>query len=313
MPKMKTHSGAKKRFKVTATGKVRGRHAFTSHILEKKSPKHKRAAGQADDALERRRAPRQADAGSGQMTRVKRSVGRAQEAPRDARADEGLPRRGALQLQARQGGAAEGRRLRLPRPAQPQARLPQAVDHAHQRRRARQRHELLAVHARPVARRHRARPQGARRHRRARRRHVPTFCRGRPRGVGCLTPIAGHRRRQHSLPGVAPERDGALFVCRTPTPPHTRPTSPRPQMSQIASPQNPRLKAVRRLHTRRERARTRLVPRRGRGSARGRRAARAGARSRATAWRDPGSEARTSTTSSARRWRACPRSARARA
>jgi large subunit ribosomal protein L35 len=42
MPKMKTHSGAKKRFKVTAGGKVRARHAFTSHILEKKSPKHKR-------------------------------------------------------------------------------------------------------------------------------------------------------------------------------------------------------------------------------------------------------------------------------
>jgi large subunit ribosomal protein L35 len=46
MPKMKTHSGAKKRFKVTATGKVRGRHAFTSHILEKKSPKHKRQLGE---------------------------------------------------------------------------------------------------------------------------------------------------------------------------------------------------------------------------------------------------------------------------
>jgi large subunit ribosomal protein L35 len=42
MPKMKTHSGAKKRFKVTAKGKVRGRSAFTSHILEKKSPKRKR-------------------------------------------------------------------------------------------------------------------------------------------------------------------------------------------------------------------------------------------------------------------------------
>jgi large subunit ribosomal protein L35 len=42
MPKMKTHSGAKKRFKITATGKVRGRHSFTSHILEKKSPKRKR-------------------------------------------------------------------------------------------------------------------------------------------------------------------------------------------------------------------------------------------------------------------------------
>jgi large subunit ribosomal protein L35 len=45
MPKMKTHSGAKKRFKLTATGKVRGRHAFTSHILEKKSAKRKRTLG----------------------------------------------------------------------------------------------------------------------------------------------------------------------------------------------------------------------------------------------------------------------------
>jgi large subunit ribosomal protein L35 len=42
MPKMKTHSGAKKRFKLTAKGKVRGHHSFTSHILEKKSPKRKR-------------------------------------------------------------------------------------------------------------------------------------------------------------------------------------------------------------------------------------------------------------------------------
>jgi large subunit ribosomal protein L35 len=46
MPKMKTHSGAKKRFKTTATGRVKGRHAFTSHILEKKSPKRKRHLGQ---------------------------------------------------------------------------------------------------------------------------------------------------------------------------------------------------------------------------------------------------------------------------
>lgn len=42
MPKTKTHSGAKKRFKLTATGKVRGRSAFSSHILEKKSPRRKR-------------------------------------------------------------------------------------------------------------------------------------------------------------------------------------------------------------------------------------------------------------------------------
>ena len=45
MPKMKTHSGAKKRFKKTAGGKIRARHAFSSHILEKKSPKRKRAFG----------------------------------------------------------------------------------------------------------------------------------------------------------------------------------------------------------------------------------------------------------------------------
>jgi large subunit ribosomal protein L35 len=42
MPKMKTHSGAKKRFKTTARGKLKARHAMTSHILEKKSAKRKR-------------------------------------------------------------------------------------------------------------------------------------------------------------------------------------------------------------------------------------------------------------------------------
>jgi large subunit ribosomal protein L35 len=47
MPKMKTHSGAKKRFKVTGSGKVRARHAFTSHMLEHKSPKRKRHLGKA--------------------------------------------------------------------------------------------------------------------------------------------------------------------------------------------------------------------------------------------------------------------------
>jgi large subunit ribosomal protein L35 len=42
MPKMKTHSGAKKRFKVTANGKVMRKKANKSHILTKKSPKRKR-------------------------------------------------------------------------------------------------------------------------------------------------------------------------------------------------------------------------------------------------------------------------------
>ena len=43
MPKMKTHSGAKKRFRKTAKGKLRGRRAYSTHILEKKTPKRKRA------------------------------------------------------------------------------------------------------------------------------------------------------------------------------------------------------------------------------------------------------------------------------
>jgi large subunit ribosomal protein L35 len=41
MPKMKTHRGAKKRFTLTGTGKVRRLKAYKSHILTKKSPKRK--------------------------------------------------------------------------------------------------------------------------------------------------------------------------------------------------------------------------------------------------------------------------------
>ncbi|HXW58324.1 MAG TPA: 50S ribosomal protein L35 [Solirubrobacteraceae bacterium] len=68
---MKTHSGAKKRFKLTTSGKVRGRHAFTSHMLEHKTPKRKRALGRpkrmaGDDVPRIRRmlaAPSRASAG----------------------------------------------------------------------------------------------------------------------------------------------------------------------------------------------------------------------------------------------------------
>ena len=42
MPKLKTHSGAKKRFKMTKNGKVKRGSAFTSHILNKKTRKVKR-------------------------------------------------------------------------------------------------------------------------------------------------------------------------------------------------------------------------------------------------------------------------------
>jgi large subunit ribosomal protein L35 len=49
MPKMKSHSGAKKRFRKTGSGKLKARHGMTSHILEKKSPKRKRRLGRPAD------------------------------------------------------------------------------------------------------------------------------------------------------------------------------------------------------------------------------------------------------------------------
>jgi large subunit ribosomal protein L20 len=73
MPKMKTHSGAKKRFKTTATGKVKGRHAFTSHILEKKSPKRKRISARTRSSPTTIRRASRRCWGWG-MTRVKRSL-----------------------------------------------------------------------------------------------------------------------------------------------------------------------------------------------------------------------------------------------
>ena len=75
---MKTHSGAKKRFKVTGSGKVRARHAFRTHILEKKSRKRKRRLATAA-ILPREEVPR-----------VKRLLGvssRAEHAPRAKSAD----------------------------------------------------------------------------------------------------------------------------------------------------------------------------------------------------------------------------------
>jgi large subunit ribosomal protein L35 len=47
MPKMKTHRGASKRFKLTGTGKVKRNKAYKSHILTKKSAKRKRGLRKA--------------------------------------------------------------------------------------------------------------------------------------------------------------------------------------------------------------------------------------------------------------------------
>ncbi len=42
MPKMKTNAGAKKRFHITGSGKIKRKHAYKSHILTKKTKKQKR-------------------------------------------------------------------------------------------------------------------------------------------------------------------------------------------------------------------------------------------------------------------------------
>jgi large subunit ribosomal protein L35 len=49
MPKMKSHSGAKKRFKRTAGGKLRGKRANSSHNLEHKNAKRKRRLGRPSE------------------------------------------------------------------------------------------------------------------------------------------------------------------------------------------------------------------------------------------------------------------------
>lgn len=48
MPKIKTHSSAKKRFKVTGSGKIKRRKAYKNHILTKKSKKRKKRLRKAD-------------------------------------------------------------------------------------------------------------------------------------------------------------------------------------------------------------------------------------------------------------------------
>ena len=64
MPKMKTHRGAAKRFRVTATGKIRRRHAFRDHLLEHKPTKRTRRLG------------RLAEVTGGDARRVKKMLGR---------------------------------------------------------------------------------------------------------------------------------------------------------------------------------------------------------------------------------------------
>jgi large subunit ribosomal protein L35 len=64
MPKMKTHRGAAKRFKVTGTGKILRRKAYRDHLLEHKPSSRTRRLG------------REAEVVGGDKKRVKRMLGR---------------------------------------------------------------------------------------------------------------------------------------------------------------------------------------------------------------------------------------------
>lgn len=63
MPKMKTDTGAKKRFKVTSTGKIRRRKSYRSHLLEKKS------------STRTRRLAQDAEVTGGQAKQIRRMLG----------------------------------------------------------------------------------------------------------------------------------------------------------------------------------------------------------------------------------------------
>jgi large subunit ribosomal protein L35 len=63
MPKTKTNRGAAKRFKLTGSGRLRRRHAFRSHLLEKKASTRTRRLG------------RQADLSPGDRRQVRRLLG----------------------------------------------------------------------------------------------------------------------------------------------------------------------------------------------------------------------------------------------
>jgi large subunit ribosomal protein L35 len=63
MPKMKTHRGAAKRFKITGTGRIRRRKAYRSHLLEKKP------------STRTRRLARGAEVTGGDRSQVKRLLG----------------------------------------------------------------------------------------------------------------------------------------------------------------------------------------------------------------------------------------------
>ena len=144
MPKMKTHKASKKRFRVTATGKLKRSQAGKKHLNSHKTGKRKRhLAGQG-----RRDRPCCAEIhrswvasepvcraeGVRCMVRARSGKTVRRGRKRHAQADQGLPSGRHNLYRQSLVTLIRGARLRLPRSPRPQARVPPAVDRPHQRR-----------------------------------------------------------------------------------------------------------------------------------------------------------------------------------
>ena len=129
MPKMKTHRGAAKRFKVTGTGKIRRRKPFRAHLLEKKSTGAP-AASAAGRGHRRRPQARRAPAGPVTRRRQSRTISRTRwpgsSVPSTARSTAARPREAEGYSRLAEPALPQGQRaghalaVRLPRPPGPQ-------------------------------------------------------------------------------------------------------------------------------------------------------------------------------------------------
>ena len=142
MPKQKTKSGAKKRFKFTANGHVKVAAAGKRHGMIKRTTKFIRKArgtmvlrGPRRAASSRNTCPTTADLTGvlSEMARVKRGVTAHAKHKKVLDQAKGYYGRRKNSIKTAKAGGGEGQPVRLSRPQEPQAELPRAVDPAHQR------------------------------------------------------------------------------------------------------------------------------------------------------------------------------------
>ena len=163
MPKLKTKSGAKKRFGRTATGKIKAQRRLQAPSADQQAQAEEaQGARHGDPGEGRQQARPDLHAVSAGLSHGARQTRGDDPRPpqKGPRARQGLSRPRLDRLSHRDRKGREGAALRLSRPPQQEARFPRAVDPADQRRRARARADLFAIHARAEARRARSRPQG---------------------------------------------------------------------------------------------------------------------------------------------------------